>query len=331
MKSESRTFASIDLGSHTIRMLIARVDPKGRIVPVAGMRRITRLARNFTEGETLKPESMDLSMSVLHEYAKILQEHGVCHAVCGATGVVRRAKNGQEFLDAVFDATAIRGRILSEWEESLISAKGVFSVLPHYLRLVLSFDLGGSSTELLLMDREESDPIFSRSVFIGAATLTEAHLHGDPPVASDVQKARETIRRQVLPAIGEALEQLKQSGRAFLPLYLVGTAGTATTLAAMSLKMIEYNPSRINGTEVQTEWLEQMVNRLAASTHQDRRAIAGLEPGREDIILGGALIVQEMLAALGKDRMIVTDAGLLEGLLLELVEEKLGLPGGPSP
>jgi exopolyphosphatase/guanosine-5'-triphosphate,3'-diphosphate pyrophosphatase len=197
--------------------------------------------------------------------------------------------------------------------------------------LVLSFDLGGSSTELLLKDREDADPIFSRSVFIGAATLTEAHLQGDPPSAADVGKARAVIRQQLLPAVTEGLERLKQSGRASLQLHLVGTAGTATTLAAMSLGMGDYEPSLINGAVVQAEWLGQMVNRLAGSTLKARRAIAGLEPGREDIILGGALIVREILVALGKDRLIVTDAGLLEGLLLELVEEKLGLPEGLSP
>jgi exopolyphosphatase / guanosine-5'-triphosphate,3'-diphosphate pyrophosphatase len=99
----------------------------------------------------------------------------------------------------------------------------------------------------------------------------------------------------------------------------------------MSLKMTQYEPSRINGVILEEEWLEHMVNRLACSTLESRRAIAGLEPGREDIILGGALIVREILSALEKDRLIVTDAGLLEGLLLGLIEEKLGLPEGLCP
>jgi len=107
----------------------------------------------------------------------------------------------------------------------------------------------------------------------------------------------------------------------------VGTAGTVTTLGAMFLRMKRYNPSRLNGLKLEKDWICHTLEQLAGLP-SGTQGIPGLEEGREDIILGGTLIVREILGCLGKDALIVSDAGLLEGLLFRLVEEKLGWPGG---
>ena len=106
---------------------------------------------------------------------------------------------------------------------------------------------------------------------------------------------------------------------------LVGTAGTVTTLAAMCIKMERYVPYRVNGMVLSKDWLSRMIESLAKMPLAQRRLLAGLEPGREDIILGGAVIVSEILSCFGHDNFIVSDAGLLEGLLIELIET------GPTP
>ncbi len=113
-------------------------------------------------------------------------------------------------------------------------------------------------------------------------------------------------------------------------LRLVGTAGTVTTLAAMYLNMERYVPYRVNGLVLTKDWLSLTIESLAQMPLAQRRLIAGLEPGREDIILGGAVIVSEILSCFGQDRFIVTDAGLLEGLLIDLIEKESGLYGGEA-
>ncbi|MFP5213660.1 MAG: hypothetical protein ACLGPL_09795 [Acidobacteriota bacterium] len=311
-------FAAIDLGSHTIRMVVASVADGREIVPVRTERRITRLAANFDEGGTLKRPSMQESLRVLKEYSQILIDLDVRRVKCGATGVVRRAANGEEFLREVRELTGIGGSIVSEHDEALLSTRGALSVLPRPEGLVLAFDLGGSSTEFFLADPRKPDPLFITSVFIGAATATARHLPGDPPERESIRLAEKAIYETLSPTLKAIGPQPS--------LQIVGTAGTVTTLAAMRLKMTEYEPFRVNGLVLDADWLDGTMDRLASLPFRERREIAGLEKGREDIILGGALIVRAILRGLGKRELTVTDGGFLEGLLLDIVEKEHGLP-----
>ena len=107
---------------------------------------------------------------------------------------------------------------------------------------------------------------------------------------------------------------------------MVGTAGTVTTLAAMILEMTVYDPSRINGLILPKAWLARLIGLLAETPLEERQKLAGLEKGREAIILGGALIVDELLRGLEQVHLTVVDSGLLEGLVLALIEKEYGCP-----
>ena len=319
-------FASIDIGSHTLRLLVAQARQNGQVFPLRSVRRITRLARDFLEGESLEEESMADSLAVLEEFRTLLHHHQVEAVMSGATGVLRRAGNAGEFLRRVEEASGILPVILSEEEEAFLSAKGVLSGLPRGERHVLSFDLGGSSTELMLIDPSHTRSLWSTSVFLGATTVTERFLPGDPPSASAVTGALEAVRKALNPALAE-LRALLQGHHLSPPaLQLVGTAGTATTLAAMFLEMSVYDPSRINGLILSKAWLAGIISLLGDTPLVERQKLAGLEKGREGIILGGALIVHELLRGLGQAGFTVVDSGLLEGLLLALIEKEYGWP-----
>lgn len=318
------TFASIDIGSHTIRLLIAEEDGGKGIVPLRLERRITRLARDFQAGGTLKDASIRKSIEVMVEYAGLLKEYGVSAVSCGATGVIRRAVNGEAFLGAVADATGVRGRIVSETAEAFLSAKGVLSVIPSATGTIVTFDLGGSSTEFLLVETGRTEPTWSTSVFLGAATVTERHLRGDPVEATSLLSAGRAIRETLAPALSELNSLLGPARSVDRSFQMVGTAGTATTLAAMYLKMTDYDPFKVNGVMLTREWLTTLIEALARLPLASRREIPGLEPGREDIILGGALIVREVLAGLDEERLTIADGGFLEGLLLDLLERQHG-------
>jgi exopolyphosphatase / guanosine-5'-triphosphate,3'-diphosphate pyrophosphatase len=324
MNRDHSTYASIDIGSHTSRMLIARLEEGQSVLPLVTERRITRLARNFRDGGTLDSARMSQSIEVLKEYARLIKDHGVRSVACGATGVVRRARNGKAFLDNILDLTGLRVSILSETSEAILSAKGIISVLPNRPEIILSFDLGGGSTEFVLMDIARPQPIWSTSVSIGATTITERYLRGDPPSSLSIGGASATVRDALAEPLAMVAELLKAAGPASPPPLVVGTAGTVTTLAAMHLEMNRYVPFRVNGLNLDKSWLEPTIDRLARSSLASRRAIPGLEAGREDIILGGALIVREILEGMRQDRLTVTDAGLLEGLLLDLIENEFG-------
>jgi len=317
-------FASIDIGSHTIRLLIAELEEDETLRPLCIERRITRLAGNFQEGETLKPLGITTSIEALREYAYLLKRFRVGSLACGATGVVRRARNANDFLHMVKESTGIPASILSEESEAFLSAKGCLSVLRCRQGKILAFDLGGSSTEFLLTEPDRTEPLWSTSVFIGAATLTERFLTQDPPTLLHLAEASNDVRETIDSTLSDAKKLLAVCGERPFPFQLVGTAGTVTTLAAMYLNMEPYVPYRVNGLVLTQNWLAAIIDFLTLLPLAYRRNLPGLEEGREDIILGGALIVREILQGLGQTHLTVTDGGLLEGLLLDHVEKESG-------
>lgn len=319
-------FASIDIGSHTIRLLIAEMVNGTKLTPVRVERAITRLAKNFQRGEKLSRASMQQSFDVLKAFRELLVQHEVSSFVCGATGVLRRAANTDEFRINAKRLTGLSISILSEQTEAMLSAKGMLSVLSATPHRILLFDLGGSSTEFLLIDPEQSEPVWDQSVFIGAATITEKYLPGDPPTKGAIDTAINAIHCEIEPVLERVTRYLLAHTLASEDLLVVATAGTVTTLAAIYLQMVSYEPYRVNGLVLSRRWLHSMIDRLASLSAQSRQGIPGLEKGREDIILGGALIVAGILDNLKLEQFTVTDAGLLEGLLLDLIEKECKIP-----
>ncbi|SMC24917.1 Ppx/GppA phosphatase [Desulfacinum hydrothermale DSM 13146] len=312
--------AALDVGSHTIRVLVAQVPEPGVLVPLINERHIARLAKGFSESRGLSPEAMAQGQAILQDVGERLSRLQPGTLRSGATGVVRKAANGQDFLDRVAEATGLRIPILTEQEEALLSLRGMLGVLHRPTGPVLAFDLGGSSTEFGLIQPGTSSPCWTTSLFMGAAVLTHQFLAKAPACPAALEQARLHVRR-LLDPVRHVVRSMTGEGSPRDPSMpspiLVGTAGTVTTLAAMALEMSQYVPYRINNRKLSSRWVSRTVARLAAMDLAERRGIPGLEAGREDIILGGALIVDEILAALGASELVVTDAGLLEGLLLD--------------
>jgi exopolyphosphatase/guanosine-5'-triphosphate,3'-diphosphate pyrophosphatase len=310
-------------------MLVAQKNGT-QILPVRTERRVTRLALNFQDAGSITEEARQRNISALQEYMSILTEYRVGRISCGATGVVRRAENSSAVIEEIAAETGIRCRILSEQTEAILSAKGVLSALPETGGDLLTFDIGGGSTEFLLAVRNQGKDVPSTSRPIGAATLSEAHLRADPPGPDSVARAAISVRDGIMSAKEQIYQNVRNNGIIVdeKELRLVGTAGTISTLAAMYIKMERYIPYRVNGLTLTKDWLSSTIESLARMPLDQRRLIPGLEPGREDIILGGAVIVSEILRCFGRDRFTVTDAGLLEGLLLDLIERECGFGGG---
>lgn len=319
-------FASIDIGSHTIRLLIAELRNHMEILPVRTERAVTRLAKNFYNGKSLAQSSMQKSIEVLRTYQELLQGYRVSSFACGATGVLRRATNSNYFIQQIQNLTGMNISLLSEESEATLSARGILSVLPHPPERIVSFDLGGSSTEFMFIDSRQPEPVWSESVFIGAATITERYLTADPPREHAINAASNAIQDALAPVLTRLRVSLTESGNFCEDLQVIGTAGTVTTLAAMYLEMDEYEPYRVNGLSLDKRWLKAIIDKLAILPIASRRGIPGLETGREDIILGGALIVWEILEGLRQNRLTATDAGLLEGLLIDLIETQCRIP-----
>jgi exopolyphosphatase/guanosine-5'-triphosphate,3'-diphosphate pyrophosphatase len=300
-------FASIDVGSNTIRLLIAEPDVSAPLRPIHIERRITRLGENFLPDGILQPEAMARSIAALKEFVELMDHNGVTDYSAGATAVVREASNGSTFLDLVQKETGLRVRLLSGTEEARLSLLGVSSVITNKDSAMMVFDIGGGSTELVWQG--DSSDIESFSLAVGVVHLTERFLQGDPPGHEACLQVRQYV--------STVLRELSFHQNSHDSIW-VGTAGTVTTLASMWYEMTEYDPAKINGTVLEKAWLVDLCARLAEMKLTERRKLTGLEPGREDIILAGGLVTLEMMEVFGFSRFTVSDAGLLEGLFLDL-------------
>jgi exopolyphosphatase/guanosine-5'-triphosphate,3'-diphosphate pyrophosphatase len=310
--------ASIDVGSNTLRLLIAEPAVSAFFRPFLVERRITRLGENFLPDKTLQPPAMERSMAALKEFVELMGLNGVSDYSAGATAVVREASNGGQFLDQVQRQTGLSIRLLSGSEEARLSLLGVASVISKKESSMVIFDIGGGSTELVWKGEGDNSVVESSSLPLGVVHLTETFLQRDPPGDEPCLQ----LRRHVSSFLTEL-----SSYKDFHDTLWVGTAGTVTTLASMWYEMVEYDPERINGTVLERTWLADLCARLASMKLADRRKLTGLEPGREDIILAGGLVTLEIMDTFGFSRFTVSDAGLLEGLFLDLCRTSSYSPG----
>ena len=307
-------FASLDVGSNTVRLLIAEPKPDLTFRTLRRERIITRLGGGFSAAQKLDETSMERTIGALRSFGELLQRENVEKVFAAGTGVLREARNGLVFQERVRERTGIRLRLLTGEEESLLMLRGVLSSLREPDAPHLVTDVGGWSTEVLWV--EKGKMIRTASLGLGAVALTEKFVHHDPPADSELDALNEYIRRS-LRELRRGWEK-KEGGRLEdLHPRLVGTAGTATTLGAIDLALPAYDPQRVNGHRISLLGLGEINRRLQSLPLDDRRKVVGLEKGREDLIVAGSAILLNLLEIFERSALEVIDSGLLEGILLE--------------
>ncbi|MEE9543741.1 MAG: Ppx/GppA phosphatase family protein [Thermodesulfobacteriota bacterium] len=312
-------YASIDIGTNTLRLLVSELTSAGCLKPLVHRRFITRLGGGFTIEKGIEGRAGERAFEALDEIRKVLETEAPDIVAAVATSAVRRAVNKDWFLAEGSKRLGHDIRIIDGETEARLALKGVTSVLKvtglGKKRLVM--DIGGGSTEFTLAIADDIKGAFSME--LGVVHLTEKFLFSDPPTEDELDVLKE--------AIGERLTELKKRIREasidpleFSPVnraVFVGTAGTVTTLSAMKLGLKDYEAKLINGTHLTIEEVEGQFARLKALTMAERLEIDALEEGREDLIIAGTLIVLMTMNAFGFKRMTVSDAGLLEGIILD--------------
>ena len=295
--------AIIDVGTNTTLLLVA--EARAESVSVLSDRaEITRLGRGIGQDGGLGRPGIERTLAVLAKYAAIAAEHGaIIHAI--GTEALRRAPNADEFL---LPAARILGApvevIDGDREAALtfLAAGRSFPAVAAGAAVVI--DIGGGSTEIIVARAGRID--FRRSLPIGSVRLTERHIKSDP--ATNAESAGITA---------EITRRLAEVPFPAPPLTLVGTAGTVTSLAAMSLGLRSYDPQLVHGHRLSLRTLDVQIGRLQASTQAEREQMAGLDPKRADVILAGALILQKLAEAAHANEILVSDRGIRWGLLYE--------------
>lgn len=291
----------IDMGSNSFRLLVAEFEA-GRLRPLAHALVTVRLGEDLEKTGVLSPAAMARAETALAGFAAKIKKYSPASLRVCATHAVRLAGNQAEFLSRLKRTTGLSIDVISGEEEAALALAGVFSALPPEKRrypFVLA-DVGGGSSELIRQEKAGHE-ISVVSLPIGAMPLSAGH--GDDLAA---------IRHQVLAFLIEAREVF--GGVPVKTLAVSG--GTATSLAALALEQIEYEPGPIQGCILTAVKLAGLIDRVASLSPARREALPGMGQGRGRIILAGAVILQELQKLLAGIPLLVSDAGLLEGIVL---------------
>jgi exopolyphosphatase / guanosine-5'-triphosphate,3'-diphosphate pyrophosphatase len=296
--------AAIDQGTNTTRLLVADVDD-GRLREIVRRTEITRLGEGVDERHRLLPLPVARVRNCLTEYRREAEQLGAERTLLVATSAVRDAENGEAFLGEVEWSYGFATRLLSGDEEAELMLRGVGTIDTGTLVL----DIGGGSTELVMLDSRVS-------LDVGSVRLTERFLHSDPPTGDELAACAQQVR-PLLPSLD--------------PTSAVGVAGTITTLAALDRGLDEYDRERVHGHELSRAGVERQLERLAALPLAKRREVPALEPERAPVIVAGAVIAREVLAAYGLDAMTVSEHDILDGIALAAAELPEPVEGDAPP
>jgi exopolyphosphatase/guanosine-5'-triphosphate,3'-diphosphate pyrophosphatase len=316
MKGSSINLASLDIGSHTARLLVSECrQDTGALRPLLRRRAYIRLAKDFEidNAKNIKPEAMERTLRVLDDFIRSARESKASAILAVATGLVREADNKDDFLSAIERKTGVRVRVVSGDEEAFLTGLGVVRALHLGRESFAVFDLGGGSTEFVVEEGAERK-LFSLP--LGAAICTERYLDSDPPEDKQIK----AFESEVSETLQRAFEPLEMGGK-----LLVGTGGTVTALAAIihRIRVDDISPERMDGLALTLEMLEALFQKMKRMSTRERIELLGIDQGRADVVVGGCLIVISLMRFLGAVRLTVSVSDLLEGILIDYVSKHL--------
>jgi len=300
--------AAIDCGTNSTRLLVT--DWMGR--PLQRLTRITRLGQGVDAAGELAPEAIDRCLSVLREYRGVMDRMGVVRGRLVATSAARDAANGEEFLFKAGEVSGFEPELLAGSEEGRLSMSGAVSDLDGDDGPFLVLDIGGGSTELVTGDGPDDPDLAVVSLQVGCVRITERFLSADPPTAEEL-RAGECL-------IGELLgSAIAEHPRFLMANRLVGLAGTVSTLSALNMGMDEYDRDRVHHSVLTADEVAAWYRTLAGEVREARLDRAGMVPGREDVIVGGALILSAVMSRFGFASCLVSEADILDGMVASML------------
>jgi exopolyphosphatase / guanosine-5'-triphosphate,3'-diphosphate pyrophosphatase len=315
--------AAFDVGTNSTRLLVADVAGGVMVAEYAREMVITRLGKGVDRTGRFDPRALARTFEVLAGYADTCRRLGVERRRLVATSATRDAADRQAFLDGVRDLLGVEAEVLTGQAEAAATYRGATAggvrsgpsggAGPDD-EPTLVVDIGGGSTELILGAGATARAMVSMD--IGCVRLFERHLHTDPPASSEVAALRADVATH-LARVADVLDPAAARR-------VVGVAGTVTTVTAIALGLEAYDPRRIHRATVDAAEITATAEKLAAMTVAERAALPVMAKGREDVIVAGALLLDEFVQRFHIREVIASEADILDGVLLGLAEGSHG-------
>jgi exopolyphosphatase/guanosine-5'-triphosphate,3'-diphosphate pyrophosphatase len=310
--SGERRVAAIDIGTNSIHLLIAAINPAlHSFSVVVAEKSTTRLGERDPNNGDLSAAAIERAFLTLRHCRDLAASHGVEQIVTAATSAVREAPNGREFVQALQDQLGLTVDLVSGPEEARLIYLGVLSGMTFGDKPHLILDIGGGSTELILADGGDARVLTSTR--IGAVRLQREFCHQDPIPAGRRSFLQAYIQGSLDPAVAQVRQALLPGEK---PL-LVATSGTAMALASLAAAEDSKSPLKLQGYRLSRERIDQLITKLVGMTPEQRRALTAINERRAEIIVPGALILQTAMRMLQARELVVCDRALREGLIVD--------------
>jgi len=319
---QHRSYAAIDLGTNNCRLLIARPSGENFVV-VDAFSRVVRLGEGLAQTGRLSDAAMDRTVAALKVCADKLRRRNVQLARSVATEACRRAANGMDFIERVKQETGIAFDVISAREEARLAVLGCHILLEPGLGPALIFDIGGGSTELILIENGPSVPRILDWISVpwGVVSLTETFGGEGKDEAARIARydeMREAVRESFA-GFADRVASAREEGEHGVGLRLLGTSGTVTTLASLHLELPQYDRRAVDGLIVPAEAMRNISARLAAMSPDERRELPCIGRERADLVVAGCAILETILDLWPATRLGVADRGIREGILRGLI------------
>ncbi|MFN2589453.1 MAG: DUF501 domain-containing protein, partial [Actinomycetota bacterium] len=305
-----RRVAAIDLGTNSIRLLVARfVHGEEEPHDLARDMVITRIGQGVDATGRIAPDALRRTLAVLARYVRRARALDAERVRLSATSAVRDASNRDELAAAVERLTGEPMEILTGEEEAAVTFVGAVRGLTGHPSPYLVLDIGGGSTEFVL---GSSEPTAAVSEQLGSVRLTERHVHTDPPEYHELAAIDAEVQA-VLSHVEDRIDVHEART-------LIAVGGTATTVKGIALSLPEYDPEQLHRTVLGRADADRVFRLLADMTTDERRSIPVMAPGREDVIPAGAAILVGVMQRWGFQETLVSETDILDGLAYRLLE-----------
>ena len=301
--------AAIDCGTHSTRVLVARLSADG-YEPVARHTTITKLGEGVDTSGRLSDAAVGRVAACLVDYRELLDRHGVGEVRMVATSAARDAANRDDFFDVAEAAIGVRPELLSGIEEGRLSFVGATAELAPDRGPFLVIDIGGGSTEFAYGSDACEGAV---SADMGCVRLTEQHIEHDPPLPEELVSALSIVELHLHDVVA-AVPQAPSAAT------LVGLAGTVSAVAAVEQGLHQYDPDRIHHFVLTKDAVEDVFRTLATETHDERLENPGLERDRADVIVAGLCILVKTMRQFDFTDCLVSETDILDGLVLSLAD-----------
>jgi exopolyphosphatase/guanosine-5'-triphosphate,3'-diphosphate pyrophosphatase len=308
---ESLRLAAIDVGSNSIHMIVAQADSDGGVTTLWRMKEPVGLGRMSFPSRRLSRDAIDRAVTVLARFQQAARLRQAEKIVAVATSAVREASNGGDLIERVKRELGLYVRVVSARDEARLIYLAVRHAMPLGAQPHFIMDIGGGSVEFIVGDAKKATLLESRK--LGAARMSARFVSTDPISADQKKALRRHYERELVPLCA-SIEKLH-------PVKAIGTSGTMENLAAMCAASADSNG---HGAEViEQRRFERMLAALLKTNVMQRSHMRGLDDGRKDQVIAGALLVDEIFQRLQLKRIVLCNSALREGILLDYLSRHI--------